>query len=106
MKLKVPIQVNDVVFSTWLEELIGYNRYEKLIRKNPFAVRDASIQEKPSFFMAKFIADHLEEFVNHEDKENFFSTMDRFYIVQQLLHFTRFASGPDGVGLQKLHIIM
>ena len=102
MKLKVPIQVNDVVFSTWLEELIGYNRYEKLIRKNPFAVRDASIQEKPSFFMAKFIADHLEEFVNHEDKENFFSTMDRFYIVQQLLHFARFARGPDGVGLQKL----
>ena len=102
MKLKIPFRINDVVFTSWVEDMIGSSRFEKLKKKNPFAVHDSTTEEKPSFVMAQFMEDHLDEFVNHEDKENFFSVMDRVYIVQQLLQHARFAKGHDSVGLQKL----
>ena len=102
IKLKVPLQVNDVVFTNWLEDIIGASRVEKLNSKNPLAVHDSNLEEKSSFFMAPFMEDHLKEYVNHEDKEGFFSVTDRNYIVQNLLQNARFARGPNGVGLQKL----
>ena len=102
IKLKVPLQVNDVVFTNWLESIIGTSRVEKLNSKNPLAVHDSTLGKEPSFFMAPFMEDHLNEYVNHEDKEGFFRVTDRNYIVQNLLQNARFARGPNGVGLQKL----
>ena len=102
MKLKIPLRVNDVVFASWLEDVIGTTGVAKLKSINPLAVHNSTVKEKPSFFMAQFMGDHLDEFVNHEDKESFFSVMDRLYIVQQLLENARFAKGHDGVGLQRL----
>lgn len=97
IKLKVPLQVNDVVFTNWLEDIIGTSRVEKLNSKNPLVVHDSTLEEKPNFFMAQFVQDHLNEYVNYEDKEGFFSVTDRNYIVQHLLQNARFARGPNGV---------
>lgn len=102
IKLKVPLQVNDVDFTSWLENIIGTSRLEKLKSKSPFIVHNSNVEEKPNFFMAPFMQDHVDEFVNYDDKEHFFSVTDRHYIVQNLLQNARFARGPNGVGLQKL----
>ena len=102
IKLKVPFQVNDVIFTNLLEDIIGTSIFEKLNSKNPLVVHDSTLQEKPNYFMAPFMEDQLNEYVNHEDKECFFSVTDRNYIVQHLLLNARFARGPNGIGLQKL----
>lgn len=102
MKLKVPLRVDDVVFTSWLEDVIGATRVENLNSKNPLVVHNPILEEKTNFFMAQFVEDHLSEFVNNEDKESFFGVIDRHYIIQQLLQNARFAKGPDGVGLQRL----
>ena len=102
IKLKVPFQVNNVIFTNLLEDIIGTSRFEKLNSKNPLVVHDSTLQEKPNYFMAPFMEDQLNEYVNYEDKEGFFSVTDRNYIVQHLLQNARFARGPNGIGLQKL----
>ena len=102
MKLKVPLQVNDIVFTSWLEEIIGSARVEKLKRKNPLVVHDATVEEKVTYFMAPFMKEHLKEYAKHENKENIFNTVDRLYVVQQLLQNARFKRGQDGVGLNRL----
>lgn len=102
MRLKVPLRPNDAVFSSWIENIIGHKLFEKLQSKNPFVLHDSTLGEKPSFYMAPFLEDHLSEYVNNEDKESFFNVLDRHYIVQHLLQNARFARGPDGVGLQRL----
>lgn len=102
MRLKVPLRPNDAVFSSWIENIIGHKLFEKLQSKNPFVLHDSTLGEKPSFYMAPFLEDHLSEYVNNEDKESFFKVLDRHYIVQHLLQNARFARGPDGVGLQRL----
>lgn len=100
--MKIPLRLNDAVFASWLENFIGTTKVEKLKSKNPLKVHNSTIEEKPSFFMAQFVKDRLNEFANHEDKDSIFSVTDRLYIVQQLLQNARFARGHDGVGLQRL----
>lgn len=104
MRLKVPVRVNNEVFTTWMDDVKAATKVEKLKSRNPLVVRNSTVEEKPSFIMAQFMEDHLSEFVNHENKENVFSVIDRLYIVQQLLQSARFARGHDGVGLQRLFL--
>ena len=98
----MPLQPNDVQFTSLLESLCGPERIEKLARFNPLRVHDATVREKNDYFMGRFKEDQLTEFVNHEDKEIFFSTVDRLYIVQQILENTRFSKKPQCVGLNRL----
>ena len=104
MRLKVPVRVNNEVFTTWIDDVMAATKVEKLKSRNPLVVRNSTVEEKPSFIMAQFMEDHLNEFVNHENKENVFSVINRLYIVQQLLQSARFARGHDGVGLQRLFL--
>ena len=98
----MPLQPNDVQFTSLLQSLCGPERLEKLARWNPLRVRDATVREKNDYFMGRFKEAHLTKFVNHEDKEIFFSTVDRLYIVQQILGNTRFSKKPQCVGLNRL----
>ena len=102
MKLKVPLQPSDVQFTTFLQTTCGPKRLEKLARWNPLTIHDATVRETPDFFMGRFKEEHLTKYLNHEDKEIFFSTIDRFYIVQQMLKNTRFSQDPQSVGLKRL----
>ncbi|KAJ7340378.1 Anoctamin-4 [Desmophyllum pertusum] len=72
MKLKVPLRVDDAVFTSWLEDVIGATRVENLNSKNPLVVHNPILEEKPNFFMA------------------------------HCFKMPVFAKGPDGVGLQRL----
>ena len=102
MRLKVPLQPNDVQFKSLLESLCGPERVEKLASLDPLRLRDPTVREKTDYFMGRFKEEHLTEFVNHEDKEIFFSTVDRLYIIQQILGNTRFSKEPQCVGLNRL----
>ena len=102
MRLNLPLQPNDVQFSSWIESLCGTKILEKLASWNPLIVHDATVREKADYFMGKFKEDNLTKYVNHEDKEIFFSTVDRMYIVQEILKNTRFAQDLQCVGLNRL----
>lgn len=102
MRLKVPLQPSDVHFTSWIETTCGPKRLEKLARWNPLTVHDATVREKVDYFMGRFKEENLTKYVNHEDKEIFFSTVDRMYIVQQMLQNTRFSQDPQCVGLKRL----
>ena len=102
MKLKVPLEPNDVHFSSWLESVLGDERIKKLKRMNPLSVKEATVRHKPDYFMGRFKEDLLTKYANHEDRDGFFSIGDRLYIVQQMLKNTRFSTNPQCFGLQRL----
>lgn len=102
MRLKVPLQQNDVLFKSFLESLCGAERIGKLANMDPLRVHDATIRERDDFFMGRFKEEQLAKFINHEDKETFFSSVDRLYIIQQILRNTRFAKESKCVGINRL----
>ncbi|KAJ7340384.1 Anoctamin-4 [Desmophyllum pertusum] len=51
MRLKLPLQPNDVQFSSWIESLCGTKILEKLASWNPLIVHDATVREKADYFM-------------------------------------------------------
>lgn len=103
-KLKVPLQVNDTVFTSWLEYLLGSNIVTTIKRKNPLEIRDACIKEAPDHFMAHFKRDRLSAYAYLQDcdEESFFSVIDRQHLIQQIFHSTRFSDDSNDVGLTKL----
>ncbi|KAJ7340381.1 Anoctamin-4 [Desmophyllum pertusum] len=103
-KLKVPLQVNDTVFASWLEYLLGSTIVATIKKKNPFKIRDASIKETPDHFMGHFKRDRLSVYAYQQNcnDESFFSVIDRQHLVQQILNNTRFSEEPNDVGLTKL----
>ena len=102
MRLKMPLQKNDVQITSFLESLCGSEQIETLKRLNPLRIHDTTVREKGDYFVGRFQQEKLEEFLNHEDKEIFFSTIDRMYMVQQILKNTRFSKEPQCVGLNRL----
>ncbi|XP_068760659.1 anoctamin-4-like [Montipora capricornis] len=102
MRLKVPIQPNDVLIRSPLESLCGAKQISKLANLDPLRVHDATIREKGDYFMGRFKEEHQTKFVNYEDKEIFFSTVDRLYIIQQILENTRFSKETKCVGIKRL----
>ena len=103
-KLKVPLQVNHIIFTSWLEYLLGSTVVTAIDKRNPLKIRDASIKESPDYFMGHFKRDHLSTYAVHQniDKDSFFSVIDRQHLLQQILNSTRFSDEPNGVGLTKL----
>ena len=103
-KMKVPLQLNDTVFESWLEFFLGSNMVKKVKGKNPLAIRDASVAENPDHFMGLFRRDRLAAYVHHHDfnKDTFFSYIDRQHLIQQILNNTRYSEDPSDVGLTKL----
>ena len=98
----MPLQPSDVHFTSFMESMCGPERIEKLSRLDPLRVHDATVIEKNDYFMGRFKQEQLQQFVNHDDKEIFFSTVDRLYIVQRILENTRFSKEPRCVGLNRL----
>ena len=99
-KLKVPLQVDDTVFTSWLEFLLGSKTVTAIKKINPLVIRDSSIQETPDHFMAHFKRDRLAAYTFQQNcnQESFFSTIDRQYLIQQIFNSTRFCDEPDDVG--------
>ena len=102
MRLKIPLQPIDVEFPSLLESWCGPKRIEALKRCDPLRVHDATVREKGDYFVGRFQQEQLEKFINYEDKDIFFSTVDRMYMVQQILQNTRFSEEPHCVGLNRL----
>lgn len=102
MKLKVPLQPSDVEFTSWPQSFCGRDRLEKMASWNPLIIHDATVREKADNFMGRFDKEHLTTYMNHEDKEMFFPTVDRMHIVYQILQNTRFAQDPHCLGLKRL----
>ncbi|CAH3023703.1 unnamed protein product [Porites evermanni] len=102
MRLKIPLQPNDVEFPSLLESWCGPKRIEALKRCDPLRVHDATVREKGDYFVGRFQQEQLEKYINYEDKDIFFSTVDRMYMVQQILQNTRFSEEPHCVGLNRL----
>ena len=102
MKLKVPLQPSDVEFTSWPQSFCGRDRLEKMASWNPLIIHDATVREKADNFMGRFDKEHLTTYMNHEDKEMFFPTVDRMHIVYQILQNTRFAQDPHCLGLKSI----
>ena len=104
MKLKVPLQANDTVFTSWLEFLLGSKIVTAIKKKNPLNIKDASIRETPDHFMAHFKRDRLSAYTFQQNcsQESFFSIIDRQHLIQQIFNSTRFSDEPDDVGLSKI----
>lgn len=103
-KMKVPFQVNDNVFESWLEFFLGSNTVSKVKAKNPLRIRDACVKEHPDHFMGDFKRDRLSSYLQHHDfnEDTFFSNIDRQHLIQQILNNTRYSDEPDDVGLAML----
>lgn len=103
-KLKVPLQVNDTVFSSWLEYLLGSTVVTAINKRNPFKIHDASIKENTDYFMGSFKRDHLSKYVIDQNisENSLFSVIDRQHLLQQILNSTPFSDQPNDVGLSKL----
>ena len=104
MKMKVPLQINDTIFASWLELLIGTNTADKIKAKNPLVIRDASIKENPDHFMGHFKRDRLSAYVQHRDfnEDTFFSYIDQQHLIQNILNNTRYSDEPNDVGLTQI----
>ena len=80
MKMKMPIQENDVVIKTWLEKTVP--SVDKLIKNSdPFVVKNATVKEEPNFFVATFDKARLREFIGSSNKDEFFSPAERSRLV-------------------------
>ena len=104
MKLKVPLQVDDTIFTSWLEVLLGSKTVAAIKKINPLTIRDGSIKETSNHFMAHFKRDRLAAYTFQQNcnQESFFSIIDRQHLIQQIFNSTRFSDEPDDVGLSKL----
>lgn len=104
MKLKVPLQVDDTIFTSWLEVLLGSKTVTAIKKINPLTIRDGSIKETSNHFMAHFKRDRLAAYTFQQNcnQESFFSIIDRQHLIQQIFNSTRFSDEPDDVGLSKL----
>ena len=103
-KLKVPFLVNDTTFTSWMEYLLGSTVVTAINRRNPFKIRDASIEKNMDYFMGQFKRDHLSKYVFDQNvgENSLFPVTDRQHLLQQILHSTPFSDQPDDVGLSKL----
>ena len=76
MKMKMPIQENDVVIKTWLQKNLP-SAHELLKKSDPFIVRGATVKEEPNFFVATFDKARLGEFIGSANQDEFFSPAER-----------------------------
>ena len=98
-KLKVPLQESDIDMTSWHNT---FGMKAKLKAIDPMEIRDGTIEEKREFFMAYFQRRHLDSYLGNENKDTFFDTKDRLFMVEQLLDATRFAEGHSGIGINHL----
>ena len=84
MKMKMPIQENDLDIKPWLERKLP-SLYRLIKRNDPFVVRNATVKEERNFFVDTFDKARLKEFVGYSNENEFFSPAERsrfaFYYV-------------------------
>lgn len=103
MKLKAPIHPNDIEIKPWYEKVPGGETIRDFWqKKSPLVVQDATVRDKPDFFMAYFKREYLDKYLGHENKATFFSTSDRHYVVQRICYSARYGKEHHEVGLRKL----
>lgn len=101
MKMKMPIQENDVVIRTWLEKNVP--SVNKLLKNSdPFLVRDPTVKEEPNFFVATFDKARLSEFIGSANKDEFFSPAERSRLVYYICEQTRFGDDNLEIGIDNL----
>ena len=84
MKMKMPIQENDVVIKTWLQKTLP--SLDQLIkRSDPFVVRDSTVKEEPNFFVATFDKARLKEYIGSSNRDEFFSPAERSRFVYRFM---------------------
>ncbi|KXJ26647.1 anoctamin-4 isoform X2 [Exaiptasia diaphana] len=104
IKLKAPLMKNDIKVKTWTEKVFGEKFMNTVRRLNPLRVKDSTIIEKPSYFMAFYKQRKHDKFLGHENDEKLFTTLDRHYAVQRICCSAAFSDdeGAKGVGLKQL----
>ncbi|XP_070544484.1 anoctamin-4-like isoform X5 [Ptychodera flava] len=85
MKLKMPIQENDI------EEDGTLTCCDKM--PNPFALSEEYIKPEPNSFTCAFVKDRQEEFIGIENKDDFFSPAERSRMVYEILERCKY--DPD-----------
>ena len=76
MKMKMPIQENDVVVKTWMQKhMPSLDAWLKKV--DPFVVHNGTVKEEPNFFVATFEKAHLKDFIGSSNEDEFFSPAER-----------------------------
>lgn len=96
MKMKMPVQENDINIKSWYED---FGIYQTLKRLDPFVIRNPKTVEEKLFFVANFDDERLNEFVGHEDPATFFSSAERSRLVYFLMEKTKYGSENLDVGI-------
>ncbi len=76
MKMKMPIQENDVEIKTWFESSLPY-LYGMYRKYDPFIVVDRKVKQEPNFFVATFDKARLKDYIGSSNEEEFFSSAER-----------------------------
>ena len=92
MKMKMPVQENDINIKSWYED---FGVYKTMKRLDPFVIRDPKTVEEKLFFVANFDDDRISEFVGNEDQATFFSPAERSRLVFFLMEKTKY--GPENL---------
>ncbi|XP_057310840.1 anoctamin-4-like isoform X2 [Hydractinia symbiolongicarpus] len=95
MKMKMPIAENDIYIKEWYEKLGGvYDFFKKF---DPFEIRDPATKPEQKYFVTHFDKDRLQEYINGDKPDQFFSVAERGRLVFYILEKTKF--GPKELDL-------
>ncbi|XP_065066302.1 anoctamin-4-like isoform X2 [Rhopilema esculentum] len=101
MKMKMPIQENDVVITSWVQKNLPW--LDRAIKKNdPFVVRDSYVKEEPNFFVATFDKFRLKDFIGSSNQDEFFSPAERSRLVYYICEKTRYGDGRLQIGIDHM----
>jgi len=100
MKMKMPVQENDISIKSWYESFLGI--YDVVKRLDPFVLRTPTTVEEKLYFVAHFDKERLSEFIGHDDPDTFFSSAERSRIVFSLMEKAKFGNKDLDVGIYNM----
>ena len=99
LKMKMKTKLYDVNIREWYEE----NNFVKFLHNiDPFRLKQPTTRETSDYFVAPFIRDRLEEFVNWDKPGIFFTPAERGRLVYYILHQAKFGEAETDIGINDL----
>ena len=76
----------------------GTSLWDFIKENDPFKLKKRETDEPRNYFVATFDQERMDEFVNHDDNDRFFSPAVRGRLVAHVLEKGRFGNEPTDIG--------
>ena len=97
----MPTSENDIEIRAWYDK----SRICRFFRDHdPFQIKIPQVKQETSYFVAHFKKDRINEFINHDKPDEFFSPIERSRLVYYILDQTKFGDENVDVGIYNLQV--